>query len=218
LSRTYQGTTADAAGFILAGGQSSRMGSDKALVLLCGEPLIAHAIGILRRVGLPISIAGARSSLSDFAPVLEDAGGGPLRGICSGLAATFSRFAVFLSVDMPLIPVALVEAIRDSARLCEAGVTLCSVNGFTETFPCVVDRDLLPALELEVQDGNTGCFSALRAAAGRMQRPVQVVVVEYLVQTGHIECGSALPPVLWFLNVNTPTDLARAESLLAPIA
>lgn len=158
MSRTAEGAIAEAAGFVLAGGQSSRMGSDKALAPLGGRPLIAHAIEILRSVGLPISIAGARSSLANYALVVEDAGAGPLRGICNALSTTSARYAVLLSVDMPLIPPSLVGTMLDTARLREAGVTVCAVNGFRETFPCVVDRDLLPALEQEEQGGNTGCF------------------------------------------------------------
>ncbi len=40
----------DASGFVLAGGQSSRMGRDKALLTFAGQPLIAHALAILREV------------------------------------------------------------------------------------------------------------------------------------------------------------------------
>ena len=58
--------------FILAGGRSSRMGQDKSLVTLNGMPLIQHAIAIFRSAGLKPCIAGARSDLSAFAPVIAD--------------------------------------------------------------------------------------------------------------------------------------------------
>jgi molybdopterin-guanine dinucleotide biosynthesis protein A len=203
-----------AAGFVLAGGQSSRMGSDKALVELNGKPLIAGAISILRDAGLPAAIAGARSLLLKYAPVIEDGGLGPLQGICNALASTDAGHLVFLSIDMPLIPASLIVALLHNARITEAAAVFSSVNGFEETFPCVVDRAVLPALESEAEAGNTGCRSALCAAGARLKRAVVVLGVENLVQSGHVEHPQGLPPALWFLNVNTPAELARTEAIV----
>src|SRR5580700_10734966 len=88
----------DAVGFVLAGGRSSRMGTDKALVRLCGQPLVAHAVEILRVAGLAVSVAGGAQALTAFAPLVEDQqpGQGPLRGICAALASTSSRWAIFI--------------------------------------------------------------------------------------------------------------------------
>jgi len=74
------------------------MGVDKALVHLRGRPLVEHALEILRGAGLAASIAGARSTLSAFAAVVEDveAGKGPLGGICAALASTSAQRAVFV--------------------------------------------------------------------------------------------------------------------------
>ena len=74
------------------------MGSDKALVEFGGRPLIAHAVGILKAAGLPVSIAGARpenrASLESYAPVISDAepGLGPLGGICAALQSTAAPY------------------------------------------------------------------------------------------------------------------------------
>ena len=98
----------DVAGFVLAGGQSACMGTDKALVPLAGQPLVLYALTILRETGLRGSIAGARATLDSFAPVIEDSeqDQGPLGGICSALASTETRWAVFLPIDLPLPPTA----------------------------------------------------------------------------------------------------------------
>ena len=67
-----RGTEADAAGFVLAGGRSSRMGQEKALLQLAGQPLVVHALQVLREAGLSGTIAGGNASLMAFAPVVED--------------------------------------------------------------------------------------------------------------------------------------------------
>ena len=51
-----------AEGFVLAGGNSNRMGHEKALIQLAGRPLVQHAVEIMRRAGLAVRIAGARAT------------------------------------------------------------------------------------------------------------------------------------------------------------
>jgi molybdopterin-guanine dinucleotide biosynthesis protein A len=209
---------ADAAGFVLAGGESSRMGEDKALVRFAGKPLVERALGILRAARLEASIAGARTgpALQAFkavAPVVEDAetGRGPLGGICAALASTKARWAVFLPVDLPLIPGTLIEYLLDHARITGRTVTLASVNGFAQSFPAVVDRAVLPVLERELEAGRGGCFAGFKAASDDLNQPMTIIGVEMLVQAGQIEHPYGLPAARWFLNVNRPEDLLRAE-------
>lgn len=205
----------DAAGFVLAGGRSSRMGSDKALIELDGEPLVLHALKILRSTGLSAAIAGARSDLSAYASCVEDAGLGPLGGICAALASTSAEYAVFLSVDMPLLPPSLILFLLNYARFTGSAITVPSINGFAQTFPSVIQRAALPALQTELESGNDGCFSAFRAATTHLGTSFTILSVENLVQAGNVEHPGNLPPARWFLNVNTPADLNRAQSLAA---
>lgn len=206
-----------AAGYVLAGGMSSRMGADKALVQLAGRPLIDRTLQILRDAGLQVSIAGARSGVSGFAPVIEDPdpGLGPLSGVCSALAAASAPYAIFLPVDLPLLPSSLIVYLLDHAQITSSPVTLVSVNGFPQTFPAILDRATLPALSAELRSGRAGCFSAFQSAAASLALPLAVLPVEFLVQSGRVSHPHALPPALWFLNVNTPGDLQRAEGLLS---
>lgn len=204
----------DLAGFVLAGGRSSRMGVDKALVELDGRPLIAHALGILRGAGLDVAIAGARAQLDGFARVVADLYPdlGPLGGICSALAATSARWSVFLPVDLPLLPPALISYQLKKAREKDAAVTVASVEGFAQTFPVVIDRATLPYLDQEVAAGRLGCLSALQNAAESLTRPLVVLSVEEAIASGQLvaPCGNA--PDRWFLNLNAPEDLRRAEA------
>jgi molybdopterin-guanine dinucleotide biosynthesis protein A len=190
------------------------MGHDKALIPLAGKPMIAHALAILQQAGLSTSIAGARSSLATFAPVIDDSGQGPLSGICAALTSTTAPLAVFLPVDQPFLPPSLISVLLDHARTTGAAITVPSIAGFAETFPAVVDRSVLLALQSALDRGERGCFAAFQSASQILGRPMSIVPVEYLVQSGKLFQFNDLPPTFWFLNVNGPTDLSRAASLL----
>lgn len=203
----------DAAGFVLAGGQSSRMGRDKALLPWQGRTLVESALAILREAGLPVYLAGGSApQLAAFAPLVpdEEPGQGPLAGICSALAATQARWAVFVPVDLPLLPASLLVYLLHHAHATEQAVTLVSVAGYSQTFPAVVAQAALPALQQAFHTGNGGCFAAFRVAAATAGQPLAVLPVELLAQAGQVQHPAALPPVRWFLNVNTPDDLRLA--------
>lgn len=206
------------AGFVLAGGQSRRMGRDKSLVEFAGETLIERALKILRQAGLDagcaVRIAGGRAELENFAPVVGDAepGRGPLGGICAALAASEGRRAVFVPVDLPLLPSSLITYMVRITEVTSALVVAVSVNGFAQTFPVVIGQAALPALRNALKQGSGGCYAALQdAAAGRGER-IKVVPVEYLAQAGQVAHPDGLPPAMWFLNVNSPAGLRRAEA------
>jgi len=204
----------DAVGFVLAGGRSSRMGQEKALVRLAGQPLVVHALQVLRDSGLTGSIAGGDASLRAFAPVVEDSepGLGPLCGVCAALASTSARWAVFLPLDLPLLPASLVAYLLDRAQITGAAITVPSVNGYAQSLPAVVDRAALPRLQTEFKDGRRGCFSAFQAAAAGLGQSLTVLAVELPVQSGRIAHPESLPAARWFLNVNTPEDLLLATA------
>jgi molybdopterin-guanine dinucleotide biosynthesis protein A len=213
-----QGAEPETAGFVLAGGRSSRMGQDKSLVLFNGQPMIAYSLAALGQAALPASISGGQPALAAFAPLITDgqSGLGPLAGICSALASTLVRRAVFLSVDAPLLPAALLGLLVSHAAITGALITVASVNGFAQTFPAVLDRAALPALARELASGRLGCFRAFRAAADSRKETVAVLPVELLVQAGQIAHPLGLPAAWWFLNANTPEELARAQILARP--
>lgn len=108
-------------GAVIAGGRSSRFGSDKAVALLGGRPLIDHAIGILTPHVDRLVICGRQwsglTSLADPAPDL-----GPLGGIAAALAyAEAEGFGSVLTIacDMPEVPEAtLVEVLAALPSYC----------------------------------------------------------------------------------------------------
>jgi molybdopterin-guanine dinucleotide biosynthesis protein A len=114
---------------ILAGGAATRLGGrDKGLELLCGKPLIAHAIDALRGQADSILICANRNAerYTAFASVCADAIAGfhgPLAGIATALTACRSEWLLTVPVDCPRPPAALASRLRahaDDARACVA--------------------------------------------------------------------------------------------------
>ena len=84
-------------GFILAGGKSTRMRRDKALLDWHGRPLLVHMIDLLQAATDDVQVVG-RDRLPDRLP-----GRGPLSGIATALALTSSDANLILAVALPLL-------------------------------------------------------------------------------------------------------------------
>jgi molybdopterin-guanine dinucleotide biosynthesis protein A len=96
----------DMSAVILAGGESRRMGRDKAWVELDGRPLLELAVEKIRRLGIDELFISGRVGVDYSAlkcPVLFDLepGFGPLGGIERALHAASSPLVLVLAVDLP---------------------------------------------------------------------------------------------------------------------
>ena len=129
------------------------------------------------------------------------------------LEDTTARHVVFLPIDLPLLPPSLLVFLLRYARITGAAVTVASVSGYPQTFPAIVDRTALPALQNELDSGRFGCFSAFQAASRTMGQHLPIVAVELLAQTGQVSDPEGRPPVRWLINLNAPADLEWAEAL-----
>ena len=208
--------------FILAGGRSTRMGQDKAVVSLAGKSLIVHAVQVLHEAGLEPRIVGTQSvfyTQPAQSPILQDdpatSGRGPLSGICTALAVCTKDLAVFLPIDLPLLPPALIAYLVHHATVTQSAVTLVSVSAFVQTFPAVIRREALPQLQASLHSNKHNCLRSFREASSILSSPFSVLPIELLLQAGKVSHLNNFPPAVWFLNLNTPEDLAHAEALLA---
>lgn len=183
-------------GVILAGGASCRFGSDKALALLAGTPLIEH---VARRaqpqVGL-LAVSGAASAPLGLEVIPDrEKSAGPLSGIVSSLAWAeangFTLLATF-ACDGPFFPDDLVT--RLSSGLGTAVDCVMARCGPDKHYTYGVWRTACrPALELAYAQG----LRSLRGAA----EALTVAYVDFRPNT--------------FFNINCPEDLVSAEKLLA---
>ncbi|MCD2325368.1 molybdenum cofactor guanylyltransferase [Sphingomonas sp. IC-56] len=99
-------------GVVLAGGKSSRFGSDKALAMLGGRRLMDHALDNLRRHTDEVAVAGRTLDGVISIPDQPTAGLGPLGGLCGALdyaaAQGFDR-VLTCSVDCPDLPAEILK-------------------------------------------------------------------------------------------------------------
>lgn len=143
-------------GAILAGGQSRRMGRDKALLTLAGRTLLEWQVDKLRKAGVEdIMLSGHRAELPD-ARYVEDVyvGCGPLGGLHACLAAARHDLCVVLSVDVPLIPA---EALAEMAMAHLTGkgdATILKHGDRIEPLIGVYSRALLPWAERALWGSN----------------------------------------------------------------
>jgi molybdopterin-guanine dinucleotide biosynthesis protein A len=99
------------AGYVLAGGGSTRFGRDKALVEVGGTPMLKRMIELLRRVTKEVKIVATANKYATFgAAMVEDRwpGEGPLGGIITALEDAARNTArpewnLILSCDMPFL-------------------------------------------------------------------------------------------------------------------
>ena len=110
----------DAAGVVLAGGRSSRMGTPKAALEWHGSTLLRRTVGILARAtGGPVVVVRARGqelpALPKDVQLVDDPreGRGPVQGIAAGLAAVEDKASVAFvsSTDMPFLHPAFVRRV-----------------------------------------------------------------------------------------------------------
>lgn len=139
---------ADVAAVILAGGKSSRMGKDKAMLRYHGEYLIDTVAKVIRRAGVAaLYVSGCYEGYTCIPDVRQNKG--PVQGITSCVRSLAGRHerALFVPVDMPLMHE---DAILP---LIQCGAASCYYEG--NPLPCVLSinaaRDLF---DRQVLDGS----------------------------------------------------------------
>ena len=188
------------------------MGQDKALLLFRGQPMIRLAVQTLREVCTETSIAGNRDDLAGFAPVVRETRGdvGPGAGLEAALAACSQPWAMFLPVDVPLLPSALLclwatEVLRQTETGCCASFLLADGEKHPACcmLPCTALRDVSEALDRGERRLERLLYAGEAAGHGRVwPAEASTFLLEDIVAPSVLR--------LWFSNVNTPGELAEA--------
>jgi molybdenum cofactor guanylyltransferase len=207
---------AQAAGIVLAGGRSSRMGTPKAGLEWHGSTLLRRIAGVVARsVDGPVVVVRAPGQELPELPagveVTEDAreGRGPLQGLAAGLAAVADRaeVAYVSSTDVPLLHPRFVRRVLDALDD-DVDVALPHVGGFPHPLSAAYRVGLLDIVERLIAEDRMR--PAFLFEACRVRRLDAAALLED-------PALAALDPRLdSVLNLNEPGDYEAARSRPAP--
>ena len=164
------------AGYVLAGGRSSRMGRDKALLEWNGSTLLGHACEAVNRaagsaviVGDPVRYGGLGYA------VIEDQfrGAGPLGGVHAALTSTEADWNLVAACDMPgLAAEPLRMLLGQVARFPGAHAIIPEIGGRPQPLCAVYHRRCLPRMEQALMEGRFKIMLAI-AEADAVRLPVE---------------------------------------------
>ncbi len=204
-------------GLILAGGQSRRMGQDKAFMPLRGRTLIERVIDALAPLCSElILVTNSREKFAhlDLRAVPDTfAGTGSLGGLYSGLAAASAELAIAVACDMPFLNTSLLAHLVEVAAGADAAVPdLSETPRAAQEGAKAKQLDLHP-LHAVYRRTCLGAIAAqLEAGDLRMMGFYDKVAVRYVARA---EVQRYDPHLYSFFNINTPDEWAQAEQIAA---
>jgi molybdenum cofactor guanylyltransferase len=208
---------AEAAGVVLAGGRSSRMGAPKAALEWHGSTLLHRTTALLSRtVGGPVLVVAAPGQdLPDLprgVEVVTDPvdGLGPMRGLATGLAALDGRASVAFvcSTDLPFLHPALVRRVLRGFADPEADVVLPVARGYRQPLAAGYRTSLAALVEKLLGEGT------LRP--GMLFQHCRVTQLDDDALLADTELSRHDPALDSLVNVNAPEDYAAARSRPEP--
>jgi molybdopterin-guanine dinucleotide biosynthesis protein A len=197
----------DVTAFILAGGKSSRMGTDKAFVTLgsshpADQTLLARALEVARSITPEVRIVGDPAKFAAFAPTIADIfpNCGPLGGIHAALRSSLTDLNLILAVDVPFVSPTLLQYLIDRARKSPSStVTAAQAGGGWQPLCAVYRRDFAGMAGKALEEGHHK-IAALFATASTLR-----------ITEKDLESAGFSPNM--FRNLNTPLDLAQASGI-----
>jgi molybdopterin-guanine dinucleotide biosynthesis protein A len=199
------------------------MGRDKCLLPLAGKPLIERAVAKLRRICAEVHILSSNAALAAYAPLVPDIHPdcGPIGGIEAALAHSHHDWNLILPVDVPFLPTAILQdwAADITAPAESIRVAMFTVDGRAQPAVCLLHKQIAPSIAAAVALGEFKLLPVLEASAEVLalqnDRPLdQFLSIRPIVfdqHSGITPAQRAVEP-LWFANLNTPQDFARAEA------
>jgi molybdenum cofactor guanylyltransferase len=187
-----------ASGVLLAGGKSSRMGTNKALLRFAsGETVVERIISRIRPLCSELLIVTNTPAEYEFLglPQFPDAypGASSLGGIYTGLLHSATERALVLSCDLPLVNPELLEHLL--ALPFDYDLLVPFIAGRQQPLHAIYARTCLPVIQAQIEAGDLKIVRLLDRLRGR-------IVTEAELRPDWLES---------FRNMNTPEDWASLK-------
>lgn len=189
---------------IQAGGQSSRMGEDKALKPFLGKPLIERVIERLSPIADEVIVTTNRPADYEFLslrliPDLKP-GRGALGGLYTAIASANHPFVAVAACDMPFASKSFFESAYHLLVKEEADVVIAKTDEGYEPFHALYRRETcLSAIESAIDADLWKVIAWFPQVKVRVLSPDELKIFD--------------PSGLCFWNVNTPEEFEKAEQL-----
>lgn len=151
--------------FVLAGGKSSRMGTDKGLMHFRGKPLIQHMLDTLHTLYLPLSLIANnveyhRFGLPVYTDIIKEKG--PMGGLLTALHYTKADSVLLLSCDMPFIETVAISQLLNDGR---PNHDITAATAMQRIYPllAVYNKTLLPEVMKSIENGNLKMTEFIRS-------------------------------------------------------
>jgi molybdopterin-guanine dinucleotide biosynthesis protein A len=193
----------DVDGFILLGGASSRMGTDKARLDLGGKRFVDRIADALNRITNRVSVVGASESQCDWQLLnVPDVypNWGAFGGVHAALASCQAEFAAIVACDLPFVTGELFELLASLSEECDAVVPIQDDGRVQPLCAMYRRKACLAAAELLIERGE------------RRPRAMLEHVRTRLVPTSEFQ--SMIGASLFLMNINTTEDFEQARKAM----
>jgi molybdopterin-guanine dinucleotide biosynthesis protein A len=177
-------------GIILAGGKSSRMGTEKGLIIYKNKPFVEHIIEAMSPLVDNIIIISNNKTYESFGfKCYEDLikNTGPLAGIYTGLRYSKTNNNLIVSCDIPLIKTVVLQKLIDQK------------NDASEVIQIQSQGKNMPLIALYKKSCEVIFMEELHQNQKKVQKALKKCNVKTVIIDGSLEQVTA--------NINTPEDL-----------
>jgi molybdopterin-guanine dinucleotide biosynthesis protein A len=187
----------DITGLIIAGGKSTRMGSDKGLLIFNNRSFMSHIIAAVKPLVTDIIIVSNNSAYDQFGykrveDLIENAG--PLAGLYSGLYHSKTKYNLVLSCDVPLINSLVLSQLIDEF---EEEIDVIQIQSQNQTMPLIA---------IYKKD----CFNKFKKLLLEGEKRLQIAVEQLNTKT--IVIDSEMDR--YVKNINTVKDLNEIQNAI----